>query len=74
MSNRRPLARSNDGKVIHRASCRHARIRWDWANQRDWYNVVRAIEHLGYRYCKVCDPEPTLEPVNWQRAADGGNR
>lgn len=66
MSHRRPLARSNDGKTIHRASCRHARIRWDWGNQHDWWTVTKMINQFGYRCCCVCKPDETLAPVNWQ--------
>jgi hypothetical protein len=57
----RNLARSHDGSVIHRASCRHARIPWSWADAVTDDELLRAKLRHGSRVCKVCDPPRTRD-------------
>jgi hypothetical protein len=53
---RRNLARSADGRVIHRASCRHARAPWYWADTVHDDELLHVKLGMGYRVCKVCKP------------------
>jgi len=53
---RRNLARSYDGKTIHRADCRHARVPWRIVDDVDDDFLLQAKLALGYRVCKVCKP------------------
>ncbi len=55
MSNRH-LARSNDGMVIHRRDCRHARIPWYGADRLTDDELWSVKMVFGYRVCKVCEP------------------
>lgn len=53
------LARSTDGRVIHRDSCRYATRsnHWHWADTNDRKNVEDIIWLFGYRLCRVCRPD-----------------
>lgn len=52
----RNLARSKDGRVIHRASCRYARIPWNWADRATDDELLDAKLTMGYKICHVCEP------------------
>lgn len=52
----RNLARSNDGWVIHRTDCRHARVPWPGADKASDDELLRAKLMIGYKVCKVCAP------------------
>jgi hypothetical protein len=51
------LARSKDGAVVHLASCRHARIPWNWADDKPWWTVAEVIDRTPWlRWCQICSP------------------
>lgn len=58
MDDGRLLARSRDGRVIHRRSCGHASPQrpWLWADTVSTAEVLEAMCTFGYRPCKVCNP------------------
>ena len=56
MSDLRSLARSRDGRVIHRDDCRHARIPWYWADKVDADELLHVKLRMGYRTCRTCQP------------------
>lgn len=53
----RNLARSNDGRTIHRVDCRHARVPWWWADKATDDEVLWAKLEMGYLVCKICQPD-----------------
>ena len=57
----RHLARSRNGRVIHRASCRHARVLWPGADSVTDDELWQVKMELGYRVCKVCNPDWQLK-------------
>ena len=52
----RHLARSRDGRIIHRADCRHAWAPWPGADTFTDDELLQVKLKLGYRICKVCEP------------------
>jgi len=56
MSDKRKLARSSDGRVIHRDDCRHARAPWYWADGATAVELLHAKLSMGYRTCRTCHP------------------
>ncbi len=56
MSDPRHLARSEDGLVIHRDTCEHARAPWYGADRVSDDELLDAKLRLGYRVCRVCKP------------------
>lgn len=52
----RNLSRSKDGRVIHRATCRYARVPWLWAEGATDDDVFYAKTVMGLKVCKVCQP------------------
>jgi hypothetical protein len=49
------FARSKDGAVVHQATCRHARIPWNWADDKPSWAVVGFVERASWlRLCRVC--------------------
>lgn len=56
MSEPRNLARSKDGRTIHRATCRHARAPWYGADRVSDDELLDAKVRLGYRICRECKP------------------
>ncbi len=53
------LARSADGLVIHRDTCRYAgpTNHWYWADGKDRAQVAFVVALFGYRQCRVCKPD-----------------
>lgn len=60
MTTERHLARSRDGMVIHRDTCRHARMPWHWPDRATVDELLAAKMRMGYRTYRVC--EPSLYP------------
>ncbi len=56
MSELRRLARSRDGRVIHRDDCRHARVSWYWPDGVTADELLNAKLSMGYRTCRTCQP------------------
>lgn len=56
----RRLARTNGGRMVHRAECSYAMrahaAPWLWAVTATAAAVMDAIDQFGYRRCKVCKP------------------
>lgn len=52
----RSLSRSHDGRTIHRSSCRHARIRWWYADDLSNDELLQYKLDFGYHVCRVCEP------------------
>jgi len=52
----RNLARSKDGRTIHRADCRHARVPWPGADALTNGELLEVKVELGYRVCRICEP------------------
>lgn len=48
------LSRSRNGLVIHERSCRHARMPWNWADDKTAADVEQVAIEFGYRYCHSC--------------------
>ena len=54
----RPLARNNDGSVVHAADCRHARVPWNWADRKPDWEVIHTVQTASWlRFCGVCITE-----------------
>ena len=62
------LARSFDGKTVHRWGCRHARVRWSWADRHTIDELFVAVAKFGYRLCRVCQP---LGGLDWAPLPEG---
>ncbi len=56
MTSGRDLARSKDGRVIHRSTCRHARAPWPAADRLSDDGLLAAKFQIGLRVCRVCKP------------------
>lgn len=56
MSERPLLARNNEGTVIHRRTCRHARHDWQWAEGRPITQIVEVMIQHRYRQGDCCKP------------------
>ena len=52
----RHLARSKNGLVIHRDTCKHARVPWPGADPITDDELLSAKLRFGYRVCRVCKP------------------
>lgn len=58
------FARSKDGDVVHRASCRHARIPWRWADNKPLWVVAQVVRSTGWlRECGICKPLEEVDRV-----------
>jgi len=57
----RHLARSKDGRVIHRENCRHARFPWYAADDLSDDDLLSVKLNFGYRVCKACNPDWQME-------------
>ncbi len=73
----RELSRSNrNGVVIHESTCRHARVRWFWADDKTDAEIDQAVQQFGYRYCHACSPMGAPEVVDLvaalKRSLQGG--
>ncbi len=85
MNDLRNLARSSDGRVIHRSDCRHARAPWYWADNATANELLAAKLNMGYRTCRICQPslflpsdidalDPTVRDNNQGPAERGTGR
>ena len=52
----RHLARSMDGRVIHRDTCRHARAPWPGVDDLTDDELLDAKLILGMKICRICKP------------------
>lgn len=51
------LARSKDGSMIHRTSCRYARVPWNWADDKPRWVVEDVVARTPWlSLCGKCKP------------------